>query len=76
MPDKETLIEKMHWETFGPIKIYRPWCKNCGICVEFCPKDVLALGEDGKVVVQDVDSCTECGLCEIRCPDFAIIIEK
>jgi len=76
MPDKEALMEKMHWETFGPIRIYRPWCKGCNICVEFCPKDVLRLGEDDKVVVQDVDSCTKCSLCEIRCPDFAIIIKK
>lgn len=76
MPDKEALMEKMHWETFGPIRIYKPWCKGCKICVEFCPKDVLTMGEDDKVVVQDVDSCTKCALCEIRCPDFAIIIEK
>ena len=76
MKDKETLMEKMHWLTFGPIRIYEPWCKGCGICVEFCPKDVLTLREDGKVTAQNVDSCTECSLCELRCPDFAIIIEE
>lgn len=76
MKNKETLIEKMHWLTLGPIRIYEPWCKGCGICVEFCPKDVLILGEDGKVMARDVHSCTECGLCEIRCPDFAIVIEE
>ena len=23
------------------------WCKQCEICVEFCPKDVLKMGEKG-----------------------------
>ncbi len=76
MKNYEALVEKMHWMRFGPIRIYKPWCKGCRICVEFCPKDVLTLEDDGKVVARDVESCTECGLCEIRCPDFAIIIEK
>ena len=51
------------------------WCKQCGICVEFCPKDVLEMGEEG-VYLKDKDKCILCGLCELRCPDYAIYIEE
>ncbi len=53
-------------------RINREWCKGCGICVEFCPKEVLALDEEGKVKVEHPDECISCGLCEMRCPDIAI----
>lgn len=53
-------------------RINREWCKGCGICVEFCPKEVLVLADDGKVKVEDPDKCIACGLCEMRCPDIAI----
>ncbi len=32
-------------------------CKGCGICVAFCPKQVLALDELGKVQVVNGDAC-------------------
>ncbi|HHV57866.1 MAG TPA: 4Fe-4S binding protein [Firmicutes bacterium] len=54
------------------VKVNKAWCKACGICVEFCPKGVLALGQDGKVDVVNQSECTGCGLCELRCPDFAL----
>jgi len=59
----------------GPpkIEVVRSWCKSCGICVEFCPKDVLAM-EDGYPVVVDRDACNRCQLCDVRCPDFAIYV--
>jgi len=28
--------------------INRDWCKGCGICVAFCPKEVLVLDEQDK----------------------------
>lgn len=58
--DKKLILEK-------------EWCKGCGICVEFCPKDVLEM-KDGVVNIKDIDSCIKCGLCELRCPDFAIYL--
>ncbi|MEY8000143.1 indolepyruvate ferredoxin oxidoreductase subunit alpha [Clostridium sp. Mt-5] len=51
--------------------VEKNWCKGCGICVEFCPKNVLAL-KNGKVSIVDEDKCIKCGLCELRCPDYAI----
>ncbi len=51
------------------------WCKKCGICVAFCPKKILAMGEDGVYVV-DESKCIYCGMCEMRCPDFAIYVEE
>ncbi|MBD3385088.1 4Fe-4S dicluster domain-containing protein [candidate division KSB1 bacterium] len=53
------------------IEINKEWCKGCAICVEFCPQSVLEM-RDGIVHVRDLDACTACQLCEIRCPDFAI----
>jgi len=47
------------------------YCKGCGICVAFCPKQVLSL-KAGKVLVERADDCIGCRMCELRCPDFAI----
>ena len=52
--------------------INRDWCKGCGICIAFCPKEVLALDEQEKAIVVNIENCNACGLCELRCPDIAI----
>ena len=52
--------------------INKNWCKGCGICVEFCPAEALALDEMEKSYLAYPDKCTGCGMCELRCPDFAI----
>lgn len=49
------------------------WCKGCGICVEYCPKNVLSL-EKNMIQLEKADDCIFCGLCELRCPDYAIYI--
>ena len=54
------------------IVIRKDLCKGCGICVAFCPKNVLELGEDEKAAALRIEECTACGLCEMRCPDLAI----
>lgn len=58
------------------LKIYTQRCKGCGICVEFCPKKVLAISELEKVEIVNPEVCITCGQCEMRCPDFAIFVEK
>ena len=58
--------------------INREWCKGCGICVEFCPKNVLEIDREEKVVVVRAEDCIGCRTCEYRCPDLAIevLVEK
>ena len=51
-------------------------CKGCGICIEFCPKQVLKLTDKGKVYAFQSELCIKCGQCELRCPDFAIQVIK
>ena len=55
--------------------IKREWCKGCGICVEFCPEDALALDETEKAQLISNEKCNGCGMCELRCPDLAIELE-
>lgn len=58
------------------IEIYRGWCKKCGICIAFCPRQVLVSDKAGYPVVKDADRCTACDLCVDRCPDFAITVHS
>ncbi len=55
--------------------IKEEWCKGCGICVAFCPKEALFLDEKSKAR-KDKEKCTACGICETFCPDFAISLIK
>ena len=50
------------------------WCKGCGICVAFCPKNALEL-VDEKVRLRQDNECVLCGQYELRCPDYAIWLE-
>ncbi|MBU0994082.1 MAG: 4Fe-4S binding protein [Proteobacteria bacterium] len=54
------------------LRINRDWCKGCGICVHFCPKEVLDLDQEDKAVPVKPDQCICCMMCEMRCPDLAI----
>ena len=62
----------------GDVHIIADRCKGCGFCVEYCPRDVLAMSEEfnrkgyhpPKVVKSG--ECVNCNLCEMICPDFAI----
>lgn len=48
-------------------------CTGCGICVDVCPRGVLA-GNGKKVAIGDIDLCIECGACAINCPFNAISV--
>ena len=53
------------------VSINRQWCKGCGVCVAFCPKQALRLDEDEKAT-WTAEKCIGCGMCERYCPDLAI----
>lgn len=62
----------------GVVHIDRELCKGCGFCVEFCPKQALALSSEFNSkgyhppVIVNGEACTGGGLCSAICPDFAI----
>ena len=57
-------------------------CKSCLYCVQFCPKGVLAVGQDVNskgypyVVAKQLDQCVSCAICGTVCPEAAIEVYK
>ena len=61
------------------LEIVEAWCKGegCAICVRACPERCLGFDEDGLAVrVTRPGACTGCRLCELFCPDFAIVVKE
>jgi len=56
-------------------------CKGCNICVELCAKDVFTVSErinrQGYYVPVPafVEKCTGCLICELICPELAVVLE-
>lgn len=57
------------------IRVREDWCKGCEICVRVCQKKCLAMNGRGKVSVVNLEACNKCLLCDLLCPDFAIVVE-
>ena len=62
------------------ITVLEDWCKGCNLCIDKCPVDAL---EDSEVLnrkgiypprLKEDNRCTNCRLCELLCPDFAITV--
>jgi len=67
----------------GEIVIDEMYCRGCGYCVDFCPKDCVAIQED-KFTPQGYplssfvrpEDCTACGICSFMCPHHAIEVYR
>ena len=58
------------------ITVNEVWCKACGICADYCPKKVFDLNPEHPVTAARPQDCIGCGMCVLRCPDFALEVEK
>jgi 2-oxoglutarate ferredoxin oxidoreductase subunit delta len=68
-------------EMFVPVEIATERCKGCALCVEVCPKRVLALDDatvnalgHHPVRLTDPSDCTSCVLCARICPDAVLSV--
>jgi len=58
--------------------IYNDRCKACQICVIYCPKKTLSIGNRLNkigyrfVTLSKEDACNACGICAEICPDVVI----
>ncbi|MCI9273105.1 MAG: 4Fe-4S binding protein [Clostridiales bacterium] len=65
------------------ITVKEETCKGCELCVNSCPRKIIALSKDrinskGYHPAQliDPEKCTGCASCAMMCPDVAIIVER
>ncbi len=58
------------------VSFYLDWCKGCGICMAFCPQEIIGSDKNGKPIMEEPDRCIGCRFCEIHCPDFAITVSS
>lgn len=67
----------------GQVYIIPERCKGCDFCITFCPVKVLDFSTDINakgyhfpiVVPGKEDACTNCGFCDLVCPEMAIYTE-
>ena len=71
--DKQGLKEGDRKEGVG-ITVNEELCNACCICIEFCARGVLAKNDLGQPEAVRIDRCTECRICELMCPELAIIV--
>jgi len=66
----------------GNVKIDSELCKGCYICIEFCPKKVIApynkVNSAGYIPVtpSNMSECTGCGICALVCAEVAIEVYR
>ncbi len=65
------------------IRVDDKYCKGCGLCVDACPKHILALdkksmnakGYHPAGLIEGAE-CSGCASCASMCPDAAITVER
>lgn len=50
-------------------------CVKCGLCVAFCPCNVLEFNEDGNPYAAHPEDCVGCTTCSGNCPQRALLVE-
>jgi 2-oxoglutarate ferredoxin oxidoreductase subunit delta len=60
----------------APVQLDLELCKACGICIELCPERVFDRDRLGYPVLARAEACTQCLICELHCPDFAIEVRR
>jgi 2-oxoglutarate ferredoxin oxidoreductase subunit delta len=60
----------------SPVQLDLELCKACGVCVELCPEKVFDRDRLGEPIVARPGDCTQCLICELHCPDFAIEVRR
>jgi 2-oxoglutarate ferredoxin oxidoreductase subunit delta len=64
------------------LKINEDLCKSCSLCIDFCPKGVLALSvklnKKGVPFAKTVkaEDCTGCRSCVLVCPEACIELSE
>lgn len=64
------------------VEIHVDRCKGCGLCVNACPKKILAIGQIANskgyyaVAMQDEEKCIGCAFCALMCPDLALEVYR
>ena len=62
------------------ITINEEFCKQCGLCIKFCPDNALAFqkkfNSKGFHPIAWKGDCRFCGMCFIMCPDLVIQIKE
>ncbi len=58
-------------------------CKGCSLCIDACPKGVLALADDQinkkghhPAYAKNEQDCIGCAFCATMCPDCIIKVER
>ena len=58
----------------GEVRVFGNWCKGCGLCIAYCPRNVFVASADGHPLAVYPERCTACLWCVEHCPDFAITV--
>ncbi|MDY6968903.1 MAG: 4Fe-4S binding protein [Spirochaetota bacterium] len=63
------------------LQINEEWCKGCELCIYFCPKECLSMGDQlntkgFRYPLFNDENCTGCSACGKLCPNIAISIYK
>lgn len=65
------------------IIINQDGCKGCEMCVNVCPRHIIALDKEKinakgyhPAKLLDEEKCTGCCSCAMMCPDCMIVVER